>query len=144
MQFDTLMEVAVLISNRFDTHWTLFISVHLALIGGIIYIDRPLDRTEKTTAILVYTGFAVMNGLMMMNQIMQLNSIYQDLIALRTHECCMHLKTLERIETVAQRLSVNMQLLIIIVVHLLMYVLVILSIVNDKTRRKNALSNQPK
>jgi hypothetical protein len=32
-----LLDLALSLSNRIDTHWTLFISVHLALIGGIIY-----------------------------------------------------------------------------------------------------------
>ena len=42
-----LLDLALSLSNRIDTHWTLFISVHLALIGGIIYVDRPLAKNEK-------------------------------------------------------------------------------------------------
>ena len=56
-----LLDLALSLSNRIDTHWTLFISVHLALIGGIIYVDRPLFRNEKIAAIIIYTGFALFN-----------------------------------------------------------------------------------
>ncbi len=42
-----LLDLALSLSNRIDTHWALFISVHLALIGGIIYVDRPLSKREK-------------------------------------------------------------------------------------------------
>lgn len=68
MEMYQLLDIAVSLSNRLDTHWTLFISVHLALIGGIIYVDRPLQKPEKIAALLVYTGFAVINSLMMINQ----------------------------------------------------------------------------
>ena len=76
MDWLQLMEIAVSLSNRLDTHWTLFITVHLALIGGIIYVDRPLKRPEKWAAILVYTGFAAINFLMMVNLINFQNSLH--------------------------------------------------------------------
>ena len=56
-----LLDLALSLSTRIDTHWALFISVHLALIGGIIYVDRPLTKKEKTGAIIIYSGFAVIN-----------------------------------------------------------------------------------
>jgi len=49
------------IANRIDLQWGLFITVHLALFGGIIYVDRPLRTLEKVGAILLYTGFATVN-----------------------------------------------------------------------------------
>ena len=44
-----LLDLSLSLSNRIDTHWALFISVHLALVGGIIYVDRPLLAKKKNS-----------------------------------------------------------------------------------------------
>lgn len=129
-----LLEIAVALSNRLDTHWTLFITVHLALIGGIIYVDRPLHKPEKIVAILVYTGFAVINYLMMMNQVHFMNSIYQDILAFQNHTCCKDSKTLEHIALLAGHSAFKNTIWSIASIHLVMYLLVVISILNDKAR----------
>jgi len=136
-----LLEIAVALSNRLDTHWTLFITVHLALIGGIIYVDRPLHKPEKIIAVLVYTGFAVINYLMMINQVQFLNSLYQDILAFQSHVCCKDSKTLEHIALMAGHSAFKNTIWSIAAIHLVMYVLVVISILNDKARTK--LKSQP-
>ena len=62
-----LFDLMVSIANRLDIQWGLFITVHVAIFGGIIYVDRPLTRSEKVGALMVYTGFAVINYLITRN-----------------------------------------------------------------------------
>ena len=56
-----IISVAQSTGDRLDAQWAMFITVHLALLGGIIYVDRPLRRFEKTGAILIYGAFAFFN-----------------------------------------------------------------------------------
>lgn len=56
-----LVSVAVATGERLDSQWAIFISVHLALLGAIVYVDRPLRRLEKIGASLIYAAFAVFN-----------------------------------------------------------------------------------
>ncbi|MBE1299509.1 MAG: hypothetical protein GJ680_06345 [Alteromonadaceae bacterium] len=137
MDWLQLMEIAVSLSNRLDTHWTLFITVHLALIGGIIYVDRPLKRPEKWAAILVYTGFAAINFLMMVNLINFQNSLYIDLIAMKNQPCCEGLASIAYIERLAEFGSFKTTRWSIAGVHLAMYILVTISIINDSVHRKS-------
>ena len=57
----TPYEIIIVAQNtgtRLDAQWAVFITVHLALLGGIIYVDRPLRRFEKVGAIAIYAAFA--------------------------------------------------------------------------------------
>ena len=60
-----LLELANNVNNRIDVQLGLFITIHLALFGGIIYVDRPLRTVEKLFGILIYTGFAILNVLIL-------------------------------------------------------------------------------
>ena len=51
-----LFDLSISIGNRLDIQWGLFITVHMAIFGGIIYVDRPLTRLEKVGALFIYTG----------------------------------------------------------------------------------------
>lgn len=134
MDIYQLLDLTISISNRIDTHWTLFITVHLALIGGIIYVDRPLKTSEKSVAILVYTGFALINYFMMLNQVNFLNSLYTDIIALNEQTCCSQLSTMQYIVKLRDAGGMQTTIWSMVGIHLLMFVLVILSILNDKSR----------
>lgn len=138
MEIYQLLDIAVSLSNRLDTHWTLFITVHLALIGGIIYVDRPLQRSEKIAALLVYTGFAAINYLMMLNQSNFLSSVYSDIIALQNAPCCANSHVMKQILHMSELGSFKTALWSIGSIHLIMYILVAVSILNDKAVTKNA------
>ena len=78
----TLYELINLIQNigfRIDAQWGFFLTVHMALFGGIIYVDRPLRKTEKIVAIGLYSGFAVVNYLMLSNQLDLMATIYNEI-----------------------------------------------------------------
>ena len=145
MDIYQLMEIAVSLSNRLDTHWTLFITVHLALIGGIIYVDRPLQKFEKIAAILVYSGFALINYLMMLNQINFLNSLYMDIVTFATDPCCKDSQSVAYISRMQDFGGFKSTNWVVAAIHIAMYVLVIVSILNDKARSTEATSadNQP-
>lgn len=56
-----ILELILSVSTKQDALWAIFFSVHMALFGGIIYVDRPLKGPEKIFAITAYLVFAVMN-----------------------------------------------------------------------------------
>lgn len=136
-----LLDLALSLSNRLDTHWTLFISVHLALIGGIIYVDRPLTKNEKIAAMAVYTGFAVINYVMMRNQAFFLGSIYQQIDSIKNDACCMGNHAINYIVSLYQKEATNTQMIGIIVIHVAMYILILLSIFYDKATTSLDKSN---
>lgn len=133
MELDQLMAIAVSLSNRLDTHWTLFITVHLALIGGIIYVDRPLLKVEKLVAVFVYTGFALVNYVMMMNQMMFLKSIYLDIFTFLDKPCCQDLASVQHLVGMSQSSTFTTAMTSLASIHIVMYVLVVVSILTDKS-----------
>ena len=56
-----ILELLLSVSTKQDALWAIFFSVHMALFGGIIYVDRPLKGPEKLFAITAYLVFALMN-----------------------------------------------------------------------------------
>ena len=132
MQLYQLLDIAVSLSNRLDTHWTLFISVHLALIGGIIYVDRPLQKTEKIAALLVYTGFAAVNFIMMLNQSNFLNSVYADIMVMQNAPCCVNSEIMQHIAQMSENETFTRTIWSLVIIHLAMYLLVCASILRDK------------
>jgi len=70
------------IGERLDVQWGFFVSIHMALLGGIIYVDRPLSLIEKIVALFVYLGFAALNYTISMSQSHQLLGAYKQLEAM--------------------------------------------------------------
>ncbi|MBL4659054.1 MAG: hypothetical protein JKY19_01760 [Alcanivoracaceae bacterium] len=137
-----LLDLALSLSNRIDTHWALFISVHLALIGGIIYVDRPLTKKGKTAAIIIYSGFAAINYFMMKGQAVFLNSIYQQIDSIKDDLCCKDNHVIAHVTNlyefgVSSALSIS-----IIAVHVVMFIVIILSIFFDKKLPKGDENNK--
>ena len=79
MSLFELIELTQNIGFRVDAQWGFFLTVHMALFGGIIYVDRPLRKTEKIVAIALYTGFAVINYLMLSNQLDLMQRLYLEI-----------------------------------------------------------------
>lgn len=69
MSLFELIDLSQSIGFRIDAQWGFFLTVHMALFGGIIYVDRPLKKAEKSVAIVLYSGFALINYLMLANQL---------------------------------------------------------------------------
>jgi hypothetical protein len=83
-----LFDLMISIANRADIQWGLFITVHMAIFGGIIYVDRPLTRSEKVGALIIYAGFAVINYLVTKNLVEFHHSASQDIARYATDACC--------------------------------------------------------
>ena len=79
MDLFSLIELTQNIGFRIDAQWGFFLTVHMALFGGIIYVDRPLRKTEKIVAIALYSGFAVVNYMMLSNQLEMLQLLYYEI-----------------------------------------------------------------
>ncbi|MFP4003282.1 MAG: hypothetical protein ACLFV8_05850 [Alphaproteobacteria bacterium] len=47
--------------ERIDFLWNIFIAVHLAIVGGIILINREISITERGIAIIGYLSFLIVN-----------------------------------------------------------------------------------
>ncbi|MCA8900345.1 MAG: hypothetical protein KDA53_03760 [Hyphomonas sp.] len=56
---ESYISVAMETGHRLDTQWGLYISVHLALFGAVLYVRRPLGMAEKVIGIGLYTVFGV-------------------------------------------------------------------------------------
>ena len=83
-----LLDVALTVGNRIDVQWGLFITVHLAVFGGIIYVDRPLRLAEKIGALFVYASFAALNYRVMRVQLRLLESSYNEIADRAADGCC--------------------------------------------------------
>ena len=127
-----LFDLSISIGNRLDIQWGLFITVHMAIFGGIIYVDRPLTRSEKVGALIIYTGFAVINYLTTRNLLEFFHAANQDIARYITDACCrdnfLIKQVVARVEGPGYRIAQNVLLLS----HLAMAVLVVLLIIFDK------------
>ena len=134
MNVSDLLELALSLNSRLDNHWTLFVSIHLALLGGVIYIDRPLRRNEKIVAVLIYSGFALVNYMMMKNAVSFLDSFYLDILALKNEACCINSHVVQHVVNLYEQGSTSQTLMSIVIVHIMMYLLTVIVIINDKAR----------
>ncbi len=127
-----LFDLGISIANRLDIQWGLFITVHMAIFGGIVYVDRPLTFSEKVGALIIYTGFAVINYLITRNLFEFFHSANQDIARYATDACCrdnlLVKQVVARVEGSGYRISRNVLLLS----RLAMAVLVYLSVIFDK------------
>ena len=127
-----MIDIIMSLNNRIDVQWGMFITVHLALFGGIIYVDRPLRVTEKSAALIIYAGFAVINYMVMNNQVIQVGHIYHDLVSLSDDLCCKSSELIQRMVLEVNNGRLQAIHSILWVVHGLMFVLVVLSIIFDQ------------
>ena len=128
----TLYELIALSSSigfRIDAQWGFFLTVHMALFGGIIYVDRPLRKTEKVIAIFLYSGFAFINYFVLSNQLALLQHIY---IEISTNFADVQSSLVEYFVQRSKAEWFSQAELYSRAVHLLMLVIVSFSIIYDK------------
>ncbi len=120
--------------------------MHLALFGGIIYVDRPLRLAEKAGAMVIYLAFAVLNFRVMSIHMGLLHNVYREVAALESDQCCSDSQLVAYVATdlASGRFSVAEGVLVR--GHLLMAGLVVTSTVLDraigaKNQRTAAPSN---
>lgn len=128
-----LFDVALSVGNRVDVQWGLFITVHLAIFGGIIYVDRPLRLPEKVGAMAIYAAFAVLNFRVMRVQMDLLQRAYREIADRVADDCCVGNRLVEYVAADVASGRFSLTDAVLVGGHLLMAVLVTVSIVFDKT-----------
>lgn len=136
MDFFDLINVAQSVAARIDVQWGFFLTIHMALLGGIIYVDRPLSLVEKSVATIIYLVFATFNFRLIRQQQRLLESAYADIVGLKDDACCaasnlMNFYVSEVEGGFAERIQA-----ITVSVHLLAVAVVLLSIVADRAKRR--------
>ncbi|MGI9292100.1 MAG: hypothetical protein ACR2QG_12600 [Gammaproteobacteria bacterium] len=126
-----IIELTQNIGFRVDAQWGFFLTVHIALFGGIIYVDRPLRKTEKIVAIGLYSGFAVVNYVMLANQLELLKVMYGEITTrFGSDSSALVQYYVERSQADWFSKADSYSL----VVHSLMMVIVVLTVIYDKKR----------
>ncbi len=121
-----IITLSLEIGNRIDVQWGLFVTVHMALLGALAYVDKRLHPAEKLFAIVVYLGFAAINYGQMSTQLQLLNAAYADVARLAGEAGASEL--VQRIATEHQGVR-RYAGLVLKVSHIAMLLLVILSLV---------------
>ncbi len=127
-----LLMIAAGISNRIDVQWGLFISIHLALFGGIIYVDRPLRVFEKIGAVFLYSCFTVLNYQMMANQTLMLEQAYLEIAKFNLNDCCRDNYLISHVTKEVNLHRFKLTYLLLQSWHLIMFVLILVSIIFDR------------
>lgn len=127
-----LVDLALSAGARIDVQLSVFITVHLAIFGGIIYVDRPLRNNEKIASMLIYAVFAFLNYRIMQNQLDLSQSIYLQIAAMAIDPCC---QTNQVMTYMAQQLDSGQfesRYILLVGGHLVMFIMVGLSILFDR------------
>lgn len=137
-----LVAVSLDIADRIDFQLGLFITVHLALFGGIIYVDRPLKRKEKVGMLVVYLGFAILSYLFMLGQMALLKQAYADIANFSTHACCTQSNLLTHMASALYDGKLDRADALIMWGHALMLSVVIISVIFDRAI-SNVIGGRP-
>ena len=137
-----LMDLAVGIGNRIDVQLGIFITVHLAIFGGIIYVDRPLMRTEKLGSMFIYTLFAYLNYRIMENQLNLSLHISTEVAKLAADPCCIGNALVDYIKEDLDRGVYSTRYFILNSGHVAFYIVVLLSVIYDQALTKLARSEE--
>lgn len=131
-----LIELLIAFENRLDVQWGVFITVHLALFGGIIYIDRPLRRGEKIAAMLIYLGFAGVNYLVSIDLAGDIHAVQAEVAKLGDLPCCDQNLLIQRIRQNVDGPASSITQAVLLGSHLLMLLLVLLSVFYDRSVKR--------
>jgi hypothetical protein len=80
MDFSEHFQTLVMISNKVDGLWQMYIGVHLGIFWLLFFMHRPLLAIERFIALIAYTFFAAVNGKAMMDTYALLDSLRLDLL----------------------------------------------------------------
>lgn len=127
-----IVDLFLNISTKQDALWAIFFSVHMAIFGGIIYVDRPLKRNEKVFAVAAYLVFAMMNFVSVSAGQRMMGALRSDLANIVADDTVMSetallFETASRIEPYQQSITMG--------VHVLAALMAIGAIVFDRERK---------
>lgn len=131
-----LVELTMDAQARLDTSWALFLSIHAALFGGIVYVDRPLRFAEKIVVIISYSAIAFYNYYLTRSSQKLLQGLYQDIAAVKEKQKI----DLEVINYLEQFVTSSWwwgSYIAAVIVHLSALIIVIIAVVNDKSLQNN-------
>ena len=131
-----LLDLNISAGTRIDVQLSILITAHLAIFGGIIYVDRPLRHNEKIASLFIYTIFALLNFRIMQNQLDLSDSLVREISKLSADPCCSDNET---VNYIAAQLNSGFQPLkevFLLVGHFVFYIIVLLSILFDKALSK--------
>ncbi|WGO97868.1 hypothetical protein QFX18_17810 [Saccharophagus degradans] len=131
-----LLDLNLSAGTRIDVQLSIFITVHLAIFGGIIYVDRPLREKEKITSLIIYTIFALLNYHIMKNQLDISKSLVSEIAKLAISSCCGDSEPAQYFAEQLKSGKYNIKDLSLIFGHLIFYLIVFLSILFDKSLAK--------
>ena len=129
-----LISLAQSVAARIDVQWGFFLTVHMALLGGIIYVDRPLSTVEKSMAVFLYGVFAVMSFRLLRLQQSLLERAYADIAALADSPCCAGSHLMEFYVAEVNAGFGDRIFVVAIGLHLLAFLVVVVSIIMDRAR----------
>jgi hypothetical protein len=127
-----LFNLCLSIANRLDIQWSLFITVHMAILGGVIYVDRALTLSEKVGVLVIYTGFAVINYLITRDLIELFQSANLDIAQYATDACCRDNHLIKQVVARIEGSGYMITRYVLLLSHLVMAVLVTMAVIFDK------------
>ncbi len=138
MELYKLVDIASASGNRIDAQWGFFITIHLAILGGIIYVDRPLEKVEKLIALVLYCGFSVVNYLGLSHQQDLLEAIIQQIYVLKDDLCCANNLLLQYYVNMVDGGYRDTSRNVALGAHAIAMLVVVVSIITDQAANKNA------
>jgi len=132
------MELAGAAGGRIDALWGFFITIHLAILGGIVYVDRPLSISEKTVALALYFGFVVANyyGLSLQQDL--LNASIQEIASYKSNPCCESNFLTHYYVNMLDSNYRDTDRVVALIAHIVAALVIIASIVSDKIRTQES------
>ena len=138
MTFYELIDVAQSVAARIDVQWGFFLTFHLALLGGIVYVDRPLSKMKKGVAVVLYSVFAIMSFRLLRLQQSLLEKAYTDIVALQGDGCCAGSQLMEFYVAEVNAGFGARIVYVAVGLHLLAFIVVLVSIISDQSRTGSA------
>lgn len=134
-----IVDLYLQLSTKQDALWAIFFSVHMAMFGGIIYVDRPLKPTEKIFAVIAYLIFAVLNFVAVRAGQRLMGALRTDLSELESmQEKPTHTASLFE----SAGIIISSQGMSTLVIHLVAGMLVIGAIIFDRERTRDGKSSK--
>ena len=137
-----LLDLNISAGTRIDVQISIFITVHLAIFGGIIYVDRPLRHNEKIASLIIYTIFAFLNYSIMQHQLDLSGSLINEIAKLADDPCCSENASVQYFAGQFNSAFQALRKIFLITGHIAFYIIVLLSIIFDKALSKMG-TNQP-
>lgn len=129
-----LMDIAQSVANRIDVQWGFFITVHMAILGGIVYVDRPLTLKEKLVGTALYIILAFFNFRILTAQLDLLEAVYRELVVLAELPAYQSLQLLDFFVDAIARDRFKFTFWVSLGLHTIAFVVVVGSIATDRAR----------